>query len=211
VAALLAIIVADLLQIVHETGFDGMLEGYQRGSIGMPELEAWDGMTAMLAWLALGLVVVSGITFLGWLSRVVDNLPAIGGGVPAHGPRGAILWWFAPFASLVVPFQIVTDTHRRLATEDDHGRARLLLIGWWVAFLGGNYLNVILIAVGSGETLEDFRRMVTTWAITDSLDILGAVLAILVLLRIQRREDSRAGSLGPAAGLGLQAEPDPVG
>src|SRR5206468_7874885 len=55
-------------------------------------------LAVLLAFLA------TAIAFLAWLSRAIDNVPALGAGRPSASPRWAIAWWFIPFANLGMPY-----------------------------------------------------------------------------------------------------------
>lgn len=168
-------------------------DAIEAGTITQVEAEAFD-----LAFAAVGLVQTSvylaaAFTFLAWLSRIVENVPALGAGKPSVSPRAAIGWWFVPFANLIKPYLIVGDVHDRLAPGQARpGRA--LVRSWWLVWLAGNILsNVALrVVLGEPDTVDDLRLEFGLFAASDAATTVAAVLAVLLVRRIQNWADSRA-------------------
>jgi len=181
----------DVVSIVHLAGFGQLVDEVVNGSAGAAEADAFDAKTALISGSFVLVLIVAGIAYLAWLSRAVDNAPAIGAGTPPHSPRGSIGWWFAPVANFVVPYQIVSDLHDRLATAVDSDRARPLLIGWWLTWMGGNLAGYVTRFTGNG-TIDQLKATVTVTMISDALNLVAAVLTILVVRRILSRETARA-------------------
>ena len=180
-----------VVEIAHFLTFESLVHDIQLGTAGVAEADGWDTLSATLQGLYLIVFIGCVIAYLAWLSRAVDNAPAIGAGAPEHSPRGAIGWWFVPFANLIVPYQIVTDLHHRLAVGDDVGRARGLLLGWWLVWLVSNWASWFALRIPT-ETVDDLRQLINVSIAVDILLVVAAALAILVVRRIQRREDARA-------------------
>jgi hypothetical protein len=71
------------------------------------EIQMNDIRTAAIAGIQFLAYLATGIVFLAWLNRAYRNLPALGARGLKFTPRSAVLWWFCPFANLVVPFRVV--------------------------------------------------------------------------------------------------------
>jgi len=127
--------------------------------------------------LLLASYVGAAISWLAWLSRAIDNVPALGGGRPSTSPRGTVMAWFVPFVNLAKPYWILRDLHDRLAVP---GRRSAPLRAWWVCWLPTG-LNLTLIGVG----------------LTISVVNLGLVVIPLVLLA--------SWGIDPLVGLGTTA------
>jgi hypothetical protein len=191
IAGLAASGVAYLIELLHFGTFRQLVRDIQSGAAGAAEADAYDRLTADLAAVSLVVLIICAVTFIAWLSRAVENAPFVGAGQPPHSPRGAIGWWFVPFASFVVPYQIVADLHDRLAIGTDTGRAFVLRVAWWLLFIGGGLIAWFGTLMGS-DTIERLQRQVD-YQVTGLLaQVIAAVLAILLVRRIQRREDARA-------------------
>ena len=132
----LAVVVAlgvPLLDHVQETSFTA-------------QALAHDQLVATLGQLRAVTYIASAIAFLAWLSRAVDNTPALGGGMPEFSPRAAIGWWFAPFANLIRGHQIVADLWRTAPHGVDAVRSQLmeLAVVYAVSALSGILLLWIM-------------------------------------------------------------------
>ena len=200
IGALVLVALIDLLELSHYLAFDALIESYAAGTSGLSDLRNFDDLTVGIAWLNLAVLVACGVAYLSWLSRAVENAPAIGAGIPPHGPRGAIGWWFAPIVSWFVPYRIVADLHDRLGTATDHARARVVVLGWWLVYVLSGLLGYLGLLLSFGETLDDVRLDIGVSELTDAVQIVAAILAIAVILRIQRREDARAATRQPPGG-----------
>jgi len=199
-----------VLTIVHQLMFAGMIDALLSGEAGTAEAQAYDDTTASLAIAGFGVLIVCWIAYLAWLSRAVDNAPALGAGITPHSARGAIGWWFVPFASLVIPYQIVTDLHNRLASDPDSANERTLLLAWWLTWIVGNYFGFLVGRVGGTDpTIDDLRTLANAQAAAEVISLVAAVLAILVVRRIQRRADVRAALLEEERAM-RDVEPDPT-
>jgi hypothetical protein len=193
--ALALTIPLNAFEVVHLAGFSGLADDIVSGVAGEAEATAFDERSAQIAALYLIINIAAAIAYLAWLSRAVANVPALGGGTPIRSPRGAIGWWFVPIASWFVPFQIVTDLHDRLATGTDADRARPLLLSWWLLWVVGN-VSVIATTIVGDQTVDQLKAGVTIAMAGDVLLVISAILAIVVVQRIQRREDARAAGAG---------------
>ena len=192
--AMVAIAVAGLVdagRIIHLARFDLLADDLISGAAGLPEAEAFDATTGAIAAVSILVLVVTAIAYLAWLSRAVENAPALEAGTPPHSPRGAIGWWFVPFANFVVPYQIVADLHDRLGATMTADRARPLLLAWWLTWIGGNLLGTAAGRAGS-DTIDQLRTQYLVTMVSDAINIVAAVLAILVIRRILEREEVRA-------------------
>jgi hypothetical protein len=149
----------------------------------------------------LGAALATAIAYLAWLSRTVDNVPELGGGRPLATPRWSIGWWFIPFANLVKPYQIVRDIHDRMATNVSSGGGWIVLT-WWVSWVLGNVISQVTFRLSERINPDALSKLFSIQEFGYGLALLGAIFAIVVVLRIQWRADERADSLGerPAGG-----------
>ena len=172
------------------------------GTITDREAAAYDSQAAVVAIAYLVALVVAGVAFLAWFSRVVANIPALGRGATVATPRAAIGWWFVPFLSYYKPFQIAKDVDERLAEPGE--RPSNLLNAWWGLWVASLVIGVVSALVfRNALTIDTLRTQVTLATITDILTVVAAGLAIAVVVRVQAREDRAA----KAAGLGHTAKP----
>lgn len=192
-----------LLLLLAIEGFD-LVDRVVAGLAGTTEADAYDTLVALVSDLDTLLFVGTAVALLAWLSRVVENVPPLTGETPEHGPRGAIGWWFAPFASYVVPFLIVRDTMRRLRIGAST-RGEWSLLPWWLLFALASLSSYALLFIGQDlATLDDIRGLLTARALNSAAYAAAGVLLFLVISEVQRRSDGRARALG----LGASGRPE---
>jgi hypothetical protein len=157
----------------------------------------FDKSTMFAARLYFGAAAVTAVVFLPWLSRTVSNVPVLGGGTPSVTPLWAIGWWFIPIANLVKPYQIVRDLHDRMASPTSSAGGGWILMAWWICSVLGNAIFIgasqLPKSIDNPDSLNAFYG---SQQVGNALSFLGAVLAIIVVLRIQWRSEGRAESLG---------------
>lgn len=172
------------------TGF-GILDAAAAGTLTDADADAFDSLFATIGQAQLVAYVTCAVAFLAWLSRSVDNVERLAGGKPAFTPRMSIAWWFIPFANFVMPYQVVADLYRRMAPVERI--STLIVLGWWVFFLGGNIMSNIAGRVWiGGNDLASLQTGLQLYAISDLADPIAAILAIRIVLSIQRWADARA-------------------
>jgi len=150
--------------------------------------------------------LAAAVAFLAWLSRAVENVPALGAGRPSASPRWAIAWWFIPFANLGMPYEVVRELRGRMRREGRRKHPPLLL-AWWFTFVGG---EVLLAATARmpGDTVEQVSASLTVATIGLALTVSAGVLAILVIRGIERTAVARAATRESGAALLPEGSPD---
>ncbi len=139
-----------------------------------------------VAFLDLGVSVLTGILFLVWLHRVYQNLPVLGAKQLRFTPGSAIGWWFIPFINLVRPYQIVQEAWKASDPNIDltdpyawHKAPGSPLIGWWWgSFLFMSWTGGIFNAFGLSF-------------IYGILEIIAAIPAIMLVHRIDARQEEK--------------------
>ncbi|MDQ1591008.1 MAG: hypothetical protein QOG71_1635 [Pyrinomonadaceae bacterium] len=151
--------------------------------------------------------IATAIAFLIWVHRAYRNLPALGVRRLDTTPGWAVGYFFIPFANLVKPFQVVREIWHGSTPRgggggfDGHDNFSVAvpssgtpaLIGWWWAFW--------IIANVAGRASSRATDMAATiggmalasWATiaSDALFIVAALLAILVVKRIDDMQEAK--------------------
>ena len=156
----------------------------------------------------LGLAVAAVIAFALWLSRVISNIPALGGGVPGTTPTRAFVYTLIPIWNLIKVPGMVQDALYRLDAQA--GGFFMIVVAWFG--LVGSYLvsviaNVVIsvalvgnimdaVAAESREAaaealLAAVDQSVAVSVITSIMVVVGASLLVLVMARIERRARDR--------------------
>ncbi len=141
------------------------------------KLEPYELVAQVLAVVALGLVLVTGVFWCAWQWRLAVSSPE----KLRHTPRGHIWGWFVPIANLWLPIQNLNDLWHAYEPHDPRGRGHgiLLVLPWWTcwimtAVLGAMGLRTLL----GGEVPDSYLGV--AWAG-------AAVLAWFVVRRLSWR------------------------
>jgi hypothetical protein len=196
-------VVVDLAAIAHEASGLSLPDRFLSGSIGEADLNAWDTMFATLGLVQTGVFLGTAVVWLAWQFRVVASVVPLGLEKPPAGPGMSIVWWFVPFANLLMVYRI----YRHLLETFGGRSADTPLVGaWW-----GVYLLSSVVANFAGQhwarsidTVEAFQSGLVYWIVADVLTIVSAALAILLVRRIQAGQEDAVGRRpeGPMASLG---------
>jgi len=162
-------------------------------SVSRSDINQWRRLVDSMTGFYVAAYVVSVPTFLAWLSRVVDNVPALGGGKPSVSSAGAIGWWFVPIVNLFKPCLIVADVWRRLATRPREAGAGPVL-AWWVLWLGG-LLVMQLVAAVPEPTADAWRRVLIVQSAALVAQVVAGGLLLWIIRGIERRSETRMAAL----------------
>lgn len=169
---------------------------------------------------ALGIVqiaiIVPLLVFFGlWLSRVVANVPALGGGIPGITPANALIRTLIPGVNLRTVPGVIHDVLYRL---DPTGGGFFMVAAAWVGLVGSWlirvlarwYLNArtfgdIVNARSLDEAVESVRTDVTAAVgvdiLTGILIAVGALILIALMIRIELRSQARDAEVRAVAGV----------
>ena len=155
------------------------------------EVDSFNSARTLASRASLLTYVASAIASFAWLSRVVDNVPALGGGQPSVTPRAAILWWFAPISNLFKPYQIVADVWRRLASIPAEFGVTLLLV-WWGLFVGSSAISFVAYVRPPSEDIAGIQTSFVINILSDTAFVIAGLLWVWIILGIERRSRVRA-------------------
>ncbi len=195
------VVVLDVVALVFDYMQIQMVGRVMRGEIiTMAEATAIDSRQAVIGGIYLILFIITAILFCMWIHRAYRNLPSLGVDGLKYSPGWAVGGFFVPILNLVRPFQVTTEIWKASdpTTEINDSLAwkgastSLLIISWWVLFLISGFLGNIMLRVAlQAETLSGILTASYLTFATDAVDIPAAILAILVILNIDRRQSER--------------------
>lgn len=173
-----------------------------------PSLDAWTADQARLAVPSLVrtiLLLVAVVGFGLWLSRVRLNIPALGGGIPSWGPMKAFFYPIIPIVNIIkVPGMLQDALYRLDPTAGGFFMVLAAFIGffgsWLVSLVGGWIIAGVAVSsvVGAGsieQAANAFGSMIDQITIltliTEAMIAIGAVLIVVIMIRIERRASAR--------------------
>jgi hypothetical protein len=193
--------------LFHASGFD-LIAQAEAGTLTDQEAADFDTATQALAGTFLIFFVATAIAYLAWLSRTVDNIPHLTGELPMVTPRWSIGWWFVPIANVFKPYQIVKDAATRLApnpSSAEHG----VILTWWLVWIASGLLGTIVSRLPEPETLNDLTTWFAANLIADVVLVVAAILAIIVVRRVQSLANDRAAAVATIGAAGTNLPPCP--
>lgn len=202
IGALLLVMIMDVVAVVSGIAEVRLITRVIDGEfVTLEELEANDDRQAVVGTLQLAALVVTIILFLVWIYRSHRNLPALGASGLKYSPNWAVGGWFIPIMNLWRPYQVTAEIWKASDpdTSDPEGQAwqttpvSPLLKFWWALWIIGGIIGSILLrfAFQEPEDLEAFRTRSITFVVSDGIDILAVILAILVVWYITSRQENK--------------------
>ncbi|MFG3121247.1 DUF4328 domain-containing protein [Streptomyces sp. NPDC048201] len=152
-----------------------------------------DLAVAVVGGAQVALLVATAVVYLCWLWRVRHNADVFDGSSQSLGRWWAIAGWFVPIVNFWFPRRIVVEAWDASAPQGRPAGHALVNLWWtlWVASLLADRLLRGEVGVGP-------------LALADSIDLVAAVLAAVVVLKLTRMQHEKAlrGPLLPSAALG---------
>jgi hypothetical protein len=185
------------------------------GRFDQAAFDALDAREATFRIVQLAVILPLLVFFGAWLARVVSNVPALGGGIPGTSPARAFVNTLIPIVNLrTVPGMIQDVLYRLDPTGGGFFMVAIAWVGlvgsWFIAIVASWYLNARLFAdirnAGSmEESVESARGLVRAAVgvdiITGTLITVGALVLIILMMRIERRSRARDAEVRAVAGI----------
>jgi hypothetical protein len=152
------------------------------------EISSWINTMDAVGNVQTLLTLAAAVAFLVWQYRTVANAPLLWAGVPRFGAGASVVWWFIPFANFVLPYVVIRELWRRLRLKMDGYGAPVGF--WWLTYFAAQASSLaggLLPITG----LDSVRQLVVAGVVSEILGVIAAVLAILVVRRIQAAADER--------------------
>jgi len=193
-------LVLDGVAVLSGLAQAGLLADVQRGAVISAERAAAnDSRQQFVGVVQLIALVLTGVYFLRWNSRVYRNLPALSTRKPSFTPGWAVGSWFVPFLNLVRPFQILRETWWVSSSPQAANDASPTfkptapdVLGWWwgIWLVSGFLGNIVLRTAMRGESIAELLSATYLTVFSDLVGILSALLAIQVVKRISIVQDA---------------------
>lgn len=178
-------------------------EAAEAGGVSQEAAEANDKRQAAVWIIHLVVRLALVVAFLLWLHRASGNMAALGNPKSkiAYTPGWAVGSFFIPFANLFMPYRAVCEVWVRSEppVREEGGLAfaprppTTLVLAWWVTWLASNFVGRAASRFGDRADTVDALQLVT-WAavLSEVLSIAAALLAVMVVRSIDRRQEERA-------------------
>ena len=189
-----------VVSIISEFMQADLLIGALHGKyFSMAQATANDDREALIAWIALGIFIMSAIIFLIWVYRANKNLHAFKTPVLRFSPGWAVGWWFIPLAWLFMPYQAMNEISKAsnpvidtsINSADNLPRSAIVGI-WWAFFLISKYIGTVTFRVLlRDDTITDLLNATYAYIASDTVNIVGCVITIIMVRKISQSQDKR--------------------
>ncbi|WP_324784680.1 DUF4328 domain-containing protein [Streptomyces sp. H51] len=143
-----------------------------------------------------GALVATAVVYLCWLWRIRVNAEVFDASRHRMKRGWTIGAWFCPVVNLWFPRRIVADSWDASAPWGSRSR-HTPVNAWWtlwlVSFFVGRFAER---SSRQAETADELREASGTMLFSDCLDIVAAVLAIVVVVRLTRMQERKVHSGG---------------
>jgi len=149
---------------------------------------------ASIAFAALGLYIVTAITFGIWIVRAHKNLRAFGIQRLSYTPGWALGWFFVPFLNLVRPFQAMKELWQASHTGAEWSKSSSTKIvnSWWCLWILSSVYGTII-----GRLFPDEAIMITKLSMAGFLIHIPLCLLALKLIRGIHNAQETSGDATP--------------
>ncbi len=182
----LAAILVPLIAIVTWLQFAGMEVANQLvGPTGqfIDDKATFDRFIGFTSW-HLGLFLVAALAWSFWIALVVSNVPGLTAKWPPNSPIGAFFAPYIPIIGLWRPYAVIRGVLTLLT--DRRAWPQLVVVAWWLTFLASYYVPFFLSLSWSSRLRTDFGAAVTIGWVRWGFLTIAAVLAIGVVLIVER-------------------------
>ncbi|MEV7781197.1 DUF4328 domain-containing protein [Kitasatospora sp. NPDC088351] len=165
-----------------------------------------DGLSGLAA-LAM---VATAVVFVIWFYRVRQNADLLTPNGHRLGKGWTIGAWITPLVHLWFPWRLMVDCWQASAPPAADGRRRTMpqtvLTLWWSAWVGSLVIGRISNTLADSSDLDIVRGAVLLEAVGETISLVAAVLAIVVVHRLTSMQQARRTMIDPfAAALAVRA------
>jgi hypothetical protein len=149
--------------------------------------------------LLLMLLIASAVLFLMWLYRANKNLPSLSEKKPQFSPGWSVGWFFVPFMSFFLPYQVVAEVWRTSYPKTDvieetgftpSTPSPIIVRCWWAFYLLRNFIGYIVLKA-SLQSYDISPSIFPTYVSVASeiIDVIGILITIFMVRQISQFQE----------------------
>lgn len=198
-------VIAGLSDLAEIRLLDRILEGEP---VTDDEADASDTRQGVIGAVQFLVYAATAFVFIRWFRRAYRNLAPLGAERTRYKSWWTIAGWFIPIWNVFRPKQLLNDIWRgsdpRLPSRTDawrDGDVPGLFLLWWLLWIASTYADQVALRLTfTGDTPDELRNGSIAYLVTDAVDAVLALLAIVVVRMTTARQEERAAALGAAYG-----------
>ncbi|MFI1398964.1 DUF4328 domain-containing protein [Streptomyces sp. NPDC020681] len=200
VVALLSFVIAiDVFQVVASVHLSSLMDQLRSDGVerlGDADTELSDVLMDAVGGLEFVAFVATVVVFIVWFHRVRSNADVLAPDLQRRGRGWAIGGWFIPFGNLYIPRGIAVDVWAASRPDPYAAKSQqphTVINFWWAAWLVSQVVDAVAGSQYEGaETLDGLKAAAVALIVDGFVDIAAAALAIVVVRRLTRMQQSRA-------------------
>jgi hypothetical protein len=146
--------------------------------------------------LQTALLVAAAVVFIRWFHGAYQNVMVVAPAERRYSKGWAIGSWFVPIMNLFRPKQIANDIWRAGGKDVEDAQPGWLLGAWWLLWLLSNWaVNLAARRYIDADTAEELKTGTILFLISDTMSVIGAILAIYIVRQSTDRLDAKAATL----------------
>lgn len=178
IAALLVDVSALTLDLIR---LSRLRNGATEANVGLDISSTLSGLANLVVPLAM---LIAAAAFLWWFADAYRRLASTG--PTGYGPEWAIVGWLIPGLNLFRPPQIMAELASIRPQSSTDRRGVILSVGWWLLWIEGMVIQVILRFVTPTTNLG-WTRWQSSALISDLVLVLAAGCAITLVWMVERQ------------------------
>ena len=192
------IVIASMILTIAEIG---LLRRIENGDfVSVAEVASNENRQGVIYRIYIAAFVVSAIAFLVWIKRASENLAALGVDNQTFSPGSAVVWWFIPVMSLLLPCRVMIEIWKGsypvlgangLSSWADAPVSGLLGL-WWVTWLlswwGSNVANWIFL---DNTTIRGLIVGDILIVVSNAILLVSLVLVLMLVQQITANQSSK--------------------
>ncbi|CAM5458438.1 DUF4328 domain-containing protein [Streptomyces canus] len=170
----------------------GDLVGGDTGAAVLDRADLADKLTAAAGGAQLLAMLACAVVFVIWLWRVRRNAEVFAPDGHHKARAWVIAGWVVPIASLWYPRRVVVDIWDASSTGDRPDGHALINVWWTLWLLSQTIGQALYTTFDVADTPQEIHDSMTQTMVADGLDLVAALLAAAVVLRLTRMQDEKA-------------------
>jgi Domain of unknown function (DUF4328) len=209
VILLVAIVVLDVIAAFSDLAEIRLLDRIIEGEpVTDDEADASDTRQAVIGAVQFLVYAATAFVFIRWFRRAYRNFAPLGAERTRFKSWWTIAGWFIPIWNVFRPKQLLNDIWRgsdpglppRTDAWRDADVPGFFLL-WWLLWLASTYADQVALRLAfTGDSPDELRDGSVAYLVTDVVDAVLALLAIVVVRMTTTRQEERAAALGTAYG-----------
>ncbi|MFI0543707.1 DUF4328 domain-containing protein [Streptomyces sp. WSLK1-3] len=180
----------------------GDVAGGAYGDAVLDRADLADALTGVAASAQVAVLLACAVVFVSWLWRARVNAEVFAPDGHSKARGWVIAGWVVPFVSLWYPRRVVLDVWNASCPEGKPAGHALVNV-WWTLWLLTNVAGRFLANMAAeADTAQEIHDTMTQMMFADGVDLVAALVAAAVVLRLTRMQDEKA-RRGPAVPVAL--------